>query len=601
MTEIDEFQPADVSVQEQEDFAALLRALTRADGFALYFVECNVPVHRREVAEVPRTHLDRDVVEVDLSDVDRSPERPSIDYVLERRLADAPDEAVAFVWGLDALLPSAAGDEDVTRRTLNEVNWRRGAWARLERPLVVWLPEYAIRFLARNAPDFFDWNSGLYTFETPESERSYLLQISLDRLEEEGKEEGLSKNRKRSHEPYLRSLLDEYKGRSKFDRKARADVLLRLVGLYIRRSNYERARRLGEEALTLSQETGAQEKEATAYYLLASIDFEQGVYDRAREGLEQALKIRQELENRSGTAEVLHNLAVVALQRGEYNRAKKELKRALQILRETEDREGEAAAKHNLAKIPLRRGEYRRASEKSREALQLCQEIGDQSGEAAAYQQLASISLRQENYKHARDRFKKALRIRKEIGDRSGEASTRNQLAKISAKQGSYDEAEEELEFALRIFQEIGDQFGEAAARHNLASTALDQEKHDRAREEFEKALVIRQKIGDRGGEAGTLSQLGILAGRERGRWKEGLRLLHVGYSILISIDDIQSEQIGPWIHNLTGKLGYDEDELKEDVEYAQQSYAKDRGWGLIQDAFPDADRPDDVPPPSEP
>jgi hypothetical protein len=157
------------SVEDQEDVAALVRALTRAQGFALYFVECNVPVFRRKVAEAVRARVERTVVDVDLSDVDRSEERPTVDYVLEQRLANVPDDAVVFVWGLDTLLPATTGDEAVTRHTLNEVNWRRGAWARLARPLVVWLPEYAIRVLARNAPDFFDWNSGAFVFEPPDS------------------------------------------------------------------------------------------------------------------------------------------------------------------------------------------------------------------------------------------------------------------------------------------------------------------------------------------------------------------------------------------------------------------------------------------------
>ena len=39
----------------------------------------------------------------------------------------------------------------------------------------------------------------------------------------------------------------------------------------------------------------------------------------------------------------------------------------------------------------------------------------------------------------------------------------------------------------------------------------------------------------------------------------------------------------------------------QEGTEYAQRYYDEDRGWGLIQEAFPDADTPDDVPPLSEP
>jgi hypothetical protein len=87
--------------------------------------------------------------------------------------------------------------------------------------------------------------------------------------------------------------------------------------------------------------------------------------------------------------------------------------------------------------------------------------------------------------------------------------------------------------------------------------------------------LRIRQEIGDRHGEGQTFAQLGILAAGELGRQEEGLRLLHVSYSILTSIGHAQAEQVAPWIRGLVDELEYDEDEWKEDVEYAQQSYAE--------------------------
>lgn len=155
---------------DQTEISALVRALSRAQGFALYFVDCNDPAYCRTVADSVRERLDRRVVGVDLGEVERDSTRPTIDFVLEQRLAEAPDEAAVFVWGLDHLLPSSARDETILRHTLNEVNWRREAWARLERPLVVWLPEEAIRLLARHAPDFSDWNSGVYVFDSPAGE-----------------------------------------------------------------------------------------------------------------------------------------------------------------------------------------------------------------------------------------------------------------------------------------------------------------------------------------------------------------------------------------------------------------------------------------------
>ena len=74
-------------------------ALRRADRFALYFVECNASAFCQTGANALRERLDRPVMDVEIGDVERSPTRPAIDFVLEQRLLGVPDEVVAFVWG----------------------------------------------------------------------------------------------------------------------------------------------------------------------------------------------------------------------------------------------------------------------------------------------------------------------------------------------------------------------------------------------------------------------------------------------------------------------------------------------------------------------
>jgi hypothetical protein len=91
---------------ETEDFQSLARALRRAQGFALYFAICNVSTHRRELASRLKAMLTRPVIEVELSS------------------QDDPYKAI----------------EEAVRAA----------------------PQYVVRLLREHAPDFFDWNSGLY-------------------------------------------------------------------------------------------------------------------------------------------------------------------------------------------------------------------------------------------------------------------------------------------------------------------------------------------------------------------------------------------------------------------------------------------------------
>ena len=105
-------------------------ALRRADRFALYFVECNASAFCQTGANALRERLDRPVMDVEIGDVERSPTRPAIDFILEQRLVGVPDEVVTFVWGFNHLLRSTENGEAMARPTiLNEMNWRREAWA----------------------------------------------------------------------------------------------------------------------------------------------------------------------------------------------------------------------------------------------------------------------------------------------------------------------------------------------------------------------------------------------------------------------------------------------------------------------------------------
>ena len=90
------------------------------------FVECNASAFCQTGANALRERLDRPVMDVEIGDVERSPTRPAIDFVLEQRLVGVPDEVVTFVWGAIIFCgPWRMGRQWST--TLNEVNWRREA------------------------------------------------------------------------------------------------------------------------------------------------------------------------------------------------------------------------------------------------------------------------------------------------------------------------------------------------------------------------------------------------------------------------------------------------------------------------------------------
>ncbi len=146
------------------DLPRLMRALRRAQGFSLYFVRCNLPQMRRELSNWIKQNLAKPVVEIDLHDTQIADPILAITASAE----NTPEQAVLFVMGLEYWLTELNPERQ--RETIRALNWRRNELARINRPLVFFVPEFTIPLLAEGAPDFWDWHSGLYEFAIPQQE-----------------------------------------------------------------------------------------------------------------------------------------------------------------------------------------------------------------------------------------------------------------------------------------------------------------------------------------------------------------------------------------------------------------------------------------------
>ena len=148
----------------KQELENLISTLNRANGFTLLFAQCNSPLIRESVLNTIETQCKRPIVRVDLSDHFSLPNRSiPIDALIHSQAINTSPEATLSVAGLEIALPSLSPER--AKRTAQEINLRRTAYQRFLRPILIWLPEYALTLLAQNAPDFFDWYSGSFTFD----------------------------------------------------------------------------------------------------------------------------------------------------------------------------------------------------------------------------------------------------------------------------------------------------------------------------------------------------------------------------------------------------------------------------------------------------
>ena len=161
-------QQVDESVENtpEDEYKSLLRSLRRRKGFGLVFVRCS-PVGGLELIQKVQDDLPQKQVGVLALD-------QPIDNLIDR-VKDIPNQAqlnILFVVGLEKSLvdyiKTGYGGEgdyynlDTIPPILSHLNWQRENFRDRFRHLcfVFLLPQFALKYIIRRAPDFYDWASG---------------------------------------------------------------------------------------------------------------------------------------------------------------------------------------------------------------------------------------------------------------------------------------------------------------------------------------------------------------------------------------------------------------------------------------------------------
>lgn len=179
----------DLPLDAKEVYKSLVRALKRTDGFSLLFVRCS-PVQGDCIISDIRSEKELSTKRVEVLELNGTINNlydKVFDFLkLDRinSLATYIPIDVLFIKGLEYSIYAYEDREmnDINRRSQSSVYG--GKWKGVPRVLgnlnlsrerfrndfkfcfVFLLPEFAIRYFIRRAPDFFDWRSNIYEFST---------------------------------------------------------------------------------------------------------------------------------------------------------------------------------------------------------------------------------------------------------------------------------------------------------------------------------------------------------------------------------------------------------------------------------------------------
>jgi len=390
---------------------------------------------------------------------------------------------------------------------------------------------------------------------------------------------------------FLRDMAEA--GRSVEVGLSRLDVMLEARGHYLaagdadgamavtaRISGYLQRRGYYSELIRLNQELLDKNKSPVAGPMtwIAKAHLDQGEYRKAAECYGRALQIAPD-------ADAYHGLGTALMHQEKYDLARENLQKSVQAYRTSGDLSGEAAGLSRLASIDMLKGENDAATEKLQKIAEIMKSLGDIKGEAAALQEMARLGMIRGDYDGARRMLAKSLELLKVSGDRKGAAFALFNLASLDLEKGDFSQAGAEFAEALPLFAENGDRAGEAAILHSQGLIHSQAGEKEKAVESFQKALRINQELADKPAEAGAFFQLGALA-VQQDKMQEGLRLMALAAIVLRSIKSDDVKNVEPLVERLAAQLGLTQDQFMVMVQEILQSYARDRGWRLVERAW---------------
>ena len=337
------------SSESAQVLGRLVRMVGRADNFVLGFVKCNHPLQQKELRREFLARLSGGrVLEVALD----KPLVSLLDELTARWDPDNPPEVVC-VYGLEKSINRLQEASPVLGRLNNDRDLLRRT---IPVPLLIWLPDFALDFIARGAPDFWAWRSGVYEFATERAlwHREGTSAVIPDLL----RVFSLDRNEKNAEIAHLKELL---RTAENLPRKGKR-----------------------EEALT-----------ASLMFRLALVYQSLGRWEEATTVYQNTLKAFTSLGDKRGIARTVHQLAIRAQDRGDLAEAERLYRQSLSMNEDLGDKNGIAITVHQLAMLAQDRGDLAEAERLYRQSLSMNEGLGDKNGIAITNGQLGNLHQEQ--------------------------------------------------------------------------------------------------------------------------------------------------------------------------------------------------------------
>jgi predicted ATPase/DNA-binding SARP family transcriptional activator/Flp pilus assembly protein TadD len=230
---------------------------------------------------------------------------------------------------------------------------------------------------------------------------------------------------------------------------ALAVVLVRLGNFQVHLGDFDQARALLDQGLSLAIQQGSDVDAALALIGLGTADQQQGDYTEAERRYREARTYYDPISDNAGLAQTLNALGVVAARTGRFPEAEACYRESMDRYAEVGDRWSMTQPANNLAILAYTHRNYAQAQALFQQNLPVFQEIGDAKGEALTLSNLGTLAREEKDLSLSRSYYLRSLDLFAAIGNRWAVANAHANLGMVYVALNDFVEAQMQFRQAL--------------------------------------------------------------------------------------------------------------------------------------------------------
>lgn len=441
----------DHSLSAQDQLRSLRRGIERAAGFSLFFAICN---SGRDLRTLIATLDESSTCKAEKFKLDPGGADPLTQLV---EGGCGKRQGPLMIIGLDGLMEHS----DIRPQIITLLNIQRDEWPkRINRPIILWIPEHAFKVLSLEAPDFVDWRSDTFFFSMPNI--SELVPLHPDPWCD-GNDGRMSLENRRLRIEELRGRIRMHESSDNYasnqivaNWKLELASHLRMLGSYA--DAHSLLKQVIDSKVSLNPRITARAK-----HLLGNILVHRRQIGKARQIFNELRDIHSKNRDLNGLAATLGSLGMVEEFAGDFDKASVYYKKALQIFEELQDQHGIATSYTNLSDIAREHGDRVLAMQYLTKSLEINNQLGNKDRMASDNASIAGMLIEDDRHDQAEALLMDSVEKHEELGCVDGLMSDHTMLGILYAEQGNVPNA-------LKHFEKVRDLAVSSGFYHSIRS-----------------------------------------------------------------------------------------------------------------------------------